>query len=113
MKKKIAIAGKGGTGKTTLAGALARLFARGGNEVWAIDADSNPNLAATLGLEDESLAKLLPLPRTVLHETTDDEGKRKLDLRIPAREIVDLYSIDSPDRVKLMLMGQVGHAGAG
>ncbi|MCD4816636.1 MAG: AAA family ATPase, partial [Methanosarcinales archaeon] len=35
---KIAITGKGGVGKTTLAGTLARLLARDGMDVLAIDA---------------------------------------------------------------------------
>jgi CO dehydrogenase maturation factor len=47
---KIAVAGKGGSGKTTLAGTLARALGRRGQAVLAIDADTNPNLAITLGL---------------------------------------------------------------
>jgi Mrp family chromosome partitioning ATPase len=47
---KIAVAGKGGSGKTTLAGTLARVLGRRGQAVLAIDADTNPNLAITLGL---------------------------------------------------------------
>ncbi|CAN5432081.1 hypothetical protein BH18VER1_BH18VER1_13920 [soil metagenome] len=42
---KIAIAGKGGSGKTTIAGILTRLLAD--RNVWAIDADSNPNFGVT------------------------------------------------------------------
>jgi len=113
MAKKIAIAGKGGTGKTTVAGTLARLIARRGKEVWAIDADSNPNLAVTLGLDESRLAELLPLPRTLLEETQDEEGKKKLELRVPPREVAERFGAVGPDGVRLLLMGRVDHAGAG
>lgn len=46
---KLAIAGKGGVGKTTLSASLATLFARTGARVIAVDADPDSNLAATLG----------------------------------------------------------------
>jgi CO dehydrogenase maturation factor len=65
---KIAIAGKGGTGKTTIIGTLACIFARRGQRVLAIDADSNPNLALTLGVSRDEAAALAPLPRTLLEE---------------------------------------------
>ena len=110
---KIAIAGKGGTGKTTFAGTLARLVARRGGEVWAIDADSNPNLAVTLGLGESATDTLLPIPRTILEESKDEEGKRKLELRVPAREVCDQFAASAPDDVKLLVMGRVDHAGAG
>lgn len=110
---KIAIAGKGGSGKTTVAGTIARLIARTGREVWAIDADSNPNLAVTLGLSDSEASKLLPIPRTILEESTDDEGRRKLELRMPAREVRNQFGVTAPDDVSLLVMGQVDHAGAG
>ncbi|MDQ3518083.1 MAG: AAA family ATPase, partial [Gemmatimonadota bacterium] len=42
---RVAIAGKGGTGKTTISGTLARVLARQGRQVLAIDADTTPNLA--------------------------------------------------------------------
>ncbi len=110
---KIAIAGKGGTGKTTLAGTIARLIARKGHEVWAIDADSNPNLAITLGLTEAETSELLPIPRTILEESKDEEGKRKLELKMPAREVCEQFGVTAPDNVKLLMMGQVDHAGAG
>ncbi|MCI0547826.1 MAG: AAA family ATPase, partial [Candidatus Rokubacteria bacterium] len=50
---KIAVAGKGGSGKTTIAATLARLLARRGRKVLALDADSNPNLSVSLGLPRE------------------------------------------------------------
>ncbi|MBA2319732.1 MAG: AAA family ATPase, partial [Deltaproteobacteria bacterium] len=68
---KIAVAGKGGSGKTTLAGTLARRLAhRGARGVLAIDADSNPNLALTLGLSREAFHALAPLPRSIVKRVT-------------------------------------------
>jgi len=110
---RIAIAGKGGTGKTTIAGTLARLMARRGRRVWAIDADSNPNLAATLGVPRETHATLAPVPRTILqNDPSDAEGRRKI-LGMPAADVVEQYGHRAPDDVRLVLMGRVDHAGAG
>ncbi|MBE9501087.1 MAG: AAA family ATPase, partial [Chloroflexi bacterium] len=50
---KLAITGKGGVGKTTLASLLARLYAADGNTVLAIDANPDANLASALGLPQE------------------------------------------------------------
>ena len=109
----IAVAGKGGSGKTTLAGTLARALARHGRSVWAIDADSNPNLALTLGVHPDTVAQLTPLPRTILEERYDEEGKRHLELKIPPNEVAARFGVQAPDGVRLLLMGQVQHAGAG
>lgn len=111
--RKLAVAGKGGTGKTTIAGTLARIVARRGRTVWAIDADSTPNLGLTLGLPRESLGELPVLPRTLLAEGTDEEGKRKLSLSLPAAEVARVHGTPTPDGIPLLLMGSVGHAGAG
>lgn len=110
---KIAIAGKGGTGKTTIIGTLARVLARQGRRVLAIDADSNPNLALTLGLTREQTAALTALPRTLLEEKLDGDGKKTAVLRISPAEIVRQYGVATPDGVTMMLMGKVDHAGAG
>lgn len=109
----IAIAGKGGTGKTTIAGTLARSFARRGRDGWAIDADSNPNLASTLGVAREVYATLAPVPRSILRaDPADADGKRKM-LAMPAPEVMRAYGHEAPDGVRLLLMGRVDHAGAG
>ncbi len=110
---RIAVAGKGGTGKTTIAGTLARLLARRGREVWAIDADSNPNLAVTLGVPRDTHAGLTPVPRSILqNDPNDAEGKRKI-LGLPASDVVMRFGHQAPDNVRLLLMGRVDHAGAG
>ncbi len=109
----IAVAGKGGSGKTTIAGTLARILARGGREVWAIDADSTPNLGLTLGLSRDQAAAVLPMPRSILHEGTDAEGKRILSLGLAPATVVQQHGTATPDAVTLLLMGRIDHAGAG
>nr|MDQ6928786.1 AAA family ATPase [Actinomycetota bacterium] len=52
---KLAMVGKGGVGKTSISGTLARLLARRGRRVLAIDGDPNPNLALTLGVPPEQM----------------------------------------------------------
>jgi CO dehydrogenase maturation factor len=109
----IAVAGKGGSGKTTIAGTLARVLARSGREVWAIDADSTPNLGITLGLSRDESAAVAPLPRTILREDKDADGKRVFSLGVPPAAVVAAHAAATHDAVKLLLMGRVDHAGAG
>jgi CO dehydrogenase maturation factor len=110
---KIAVAGKGGSGKTTIAGTLARFIARRGHEVWAIDADSNPNLGLTLGLSREQTQALKAMPRSILEDRTDADGKRQVSLGMPPREVADRFGVATPDSVRLLVMGKIDHAGAG
>ena len=108
---KIAIAGKGGSGKTTLTATLARLFARRGRNVLAVDADSNPNLGASLGLSPEAIPA--PVPRDLLQDRVTDDGRKITALSIPAAEVAAKYGAQAPDGVRLLVMGRVAHAGAG
>jgi CO dehydrogenase maturation factor len=110
---KIAIAGKGGSGKTTIAGMLARLLARRGHEVWAIDADSNPNLGMTIGAPAEARSKVKPLEGSILKETTDAKGQRALQLAMPPRDVAQKFGLPVANRLTLLLMGTVDHAGEG
>jgi CO dehydrogenase maturation factor len=111
---KIAVAGKGGSGKTTIAGTLARWLVRHGlRELLAIDADSNPNLALTLGLSREQTPALPPMPREILERVSDASGKTQLVLTRPPAEIIRQFGVAGPDGVTLLLMGRVEHAGAG
>jgi CO dehydrogenase maturation factor len=63
---KIAFAGKGGSGKTTLAALFARFLAEAGAPVVAIDADINQHLGVALGL-DEAVAASVPALGAHMH----------------------------------------------
>ncbi len=58
---KLAISGKGGVGKTTLAALLAQVYADAGRQVFAVDADPAPCLAGALGFPPELRAQLRPI----------------------------------------------------
>ena len=105
---KLAIAGKGGSGKTSISGTLARLFARRGQTVLAIDGDSNPNLALTLGIPPDSIGEIPTLPRDLL--VRGEEGVR---LKQSLDEVCASHSLRGPDGVTLLVMAHPQHAGAG
>lgn len=111
---RIAIAGKGGTGKTTIAGTLARVLARGhGGEVLAIDADTNPNLAGILGISPERARAIVAIPRTLMERRTAEDGTTKAVFTGDPEAVLREYGVDGPDGVRLLVMGKVGHGGAG
>ena len=58
---KIAITGKGGVGKTTLASLLSHIFAAEGKKVIAVDADPDANLASALGISKDQAEKIIPI----------------------------------------------------
>ncbi len=63
---KLGVVGKGGVGKTTVAGLLARSYSDLGRRVVAIDTDSNPNLGLSLGLSLSDTEAVPVLPRAAL-----------------------------------------------
>lgn len=108
---KIAISGKGGSGKTTISATLTRLLARRGLPVLAIDGDPNPNLAQALGLRDavDSAA----IPRSLVERREDESGATKMFLTKSVAEIVAQYGVKAPDGVTVLVGTRVDHAGAG
>ena len=110
---RIAIAGKGGTGKTTIAGTLARTLARTGRAVLAIDADTNPNLASVLGISAERASAIATLPRNLMQRQTSEDGTTKVVFTADPEDLIKEFAIRGPDDVQLMVMGKVGHGGAG
>ena len=110
---RIAIAGKGGSGKTTISGTLARLLARAGRQVVAIDADTNPNLATTLGLQPDRAKDITALPRSLLKRETQPDGSITSTFLRDPMDVLDDYGTKAPDGVRLVVMGAVGHGGAG
>ncbi len=112
---KVAVAGKGGSGKTTIAGTLARVMAQSGHRVLAIDADPNPNLAVNLGIDPEAAARIEPVPHSFSHHSKDAEGRYSVGMDLSPEEIVARYGMLAPDGVTLLLVGRVEphQAGAG
>lgn len=110
---RIAVSGKGGSGKTTLSATLARLFARRGFSVLAIDGDPNPNLGVALGAGQTNLASLHPLPRNIIEERADEQGNKQPFLTQPLQTITEQYGVAAPDNIRLVLTGRVDHAGKG
>jgi CO dehydrogenase maturation factor len=105
---KVAIAGKGGSGKTSISGTMARILARDGRSVLAIDGDSNPNLALTLGIAADRMNDMPTLGRDMLERTEHGAQLTKtLD------EICESHSIEGPDGVTLLVMANPQHAGTG
>ena len=109
----IAVAGKGGSGKTTVAGTLARLLGRSGRRLVAVDADTNPNLAAMLGFSADRAAQVVALPRTLLARDQQDDGTVKTRLARDPLDVISEYAVSGPDNVRLVVMGAVNHAAAG
>ncbi len=110
---KIAIAGKGGSGKTTIAGLLARSFAVRGRQVWAIDADTNPNLASVLGIPATRAEAIVSLPRNLMQRQSNADGTTTTVFTADPEQLIAEFAVRGPDDVQLMVMGRVGHGGAG
>jgi len=107
---KIAITGKGGVGKTTLSGTLARLLARDGYDVLAIDADSDMNLASAIGVTDP------PRPLTDYKDMIDERAGQEggiFKYNPKVDDIVENYGVVGPDNVKMLVMGTVEKGGSG
>ena len=109
---KIAIAGKGGVGKTTISGTLCRVLGKNGNPVLAIDGDPNPNLSVVLGIDKEAeMPKALSTD--IIERIEESEGKWKFQVKMPFQEILDTYGQKAPDNVSLLMIGKPEKAGTG
>jgi CO dehydrogenase nickel-insertion accessory protein CooC1 len=93
---KIAVVGKGGSGKTTTSAVLARTLARSGRSTLALDCDSNPNLGLSLGLDEEVTEGLLALRDAV--DAGEEEHATSPD------ELVRRFGVDAPDGVRLAVV---------
>ena len=112
---KIAVSGKGGVGKTLVAGVLAVFFAKKNFKVLAIDADSSPNLALTLGIPTDQAGKIIPISENAklmeLKTKTKFEGVYRLSFSVD--DIIKDFSVESPYGVNLLVMGTVRSAESG
>ncbi len=114
---KIAVSGKGGAGKTTLAGVMARILADRGKKMIAIDADPDSNLASAIGIDEKSVSEIKPLASMeefIAERTGAKKGEYgsffKLNPRVD--DIPERFSL-TREGVRLIVLGSIPQGGGG
>lgn len=110
---KIAMVGKGGAGKTTLAGTLARVLAKRRHSILAIDGDPNPNLALMLGMSRADADRITSIPPSLVQSVTTPAGEASLRLTMERSMVLGQYAAQAPDGVQLIVMGKPADGSAG
>ena len=103
---RLAVVGKGGAGKSVVAGTMARILARQGERVLALDSDLLPGLSLSLGLGVDSA---LPPLREAAEK--DENGRWRLKPGIGPARAVQRFAIDAPDGIRLLQAGKTPREG--
>jgi CO dehydrogenase maturation factor len=112
---KIAISGKGGVGKTTLASLIIKNFADRGNKVLAIDADPDANLAGALGIEHpEDIIPISQMKELIEERTESKVGTMGsfFKLNPHVSDLPEKLSVQKGN-IRVMVMGGVKRGGGG
>jgi CO dehydrogenase maturation factor len=114
---KIAITGKGGVGKTTLAAMLSRLYASEGRKVLAVDVDPDANLGLALGFTAEEVNAITPVSKMdeLIKERTGSEGDgmgKFFKINPKVDDIPDRFALEK-NGVRFLIMGTVETGGGG
>ncbi len=100
---RVAFVGKGGAGKSSLAGTFARQLAARGERVLALDSDPMPGLAFSLGIPQSDAG----LPDEAVEEYDDADGRRRYRLRdMTGADAVERYAVRTPDGVHVLQLGK-------
>ncbi len=102
---KIVVAGKGGAGKTTVSGTIARTMARSGRRVIALDADLNPMLGVTLGLGMDRTEELAGVRQAL------QDGEQEHEPTVEG--MVDNFGADAPDGVRVVIASRMDRPDGG
>jgi CO dehydrogenase maturation factor len=106
---KLAIAGKGGVGKTSVSAWLGDYLSRAGQEVWLIDADTALSLGPALGLTEDEVPRPLIEERELINERV---GEGFINLNPMVADLPERLS-KKVGKMKLLVMGSIAAAGAG
>lgn len=105
-RMRLAFAGKGGAGKSTIAGTFARLLARTGEPVLALDSDPLPGMPYALGIPVEDQ----PIPDDVVIAGPDGGPRWILHPDLDALTVVERYGVITPEGVRYLQFGNLwGH----
>lgn len=114
---KIAFAGKGGVGKTTLTAWLGNYLARQGKDTWLVDADTALSLGVACGLGVEELPEALGRAEGLIQERI---GAGLMCLNPDVSDLPERMAVELPmfcgeqrGRQWLLLMGRVEEGGGG
>ena len=114
---KLAVSGKGGTGKSTISGLLSHYFSKAGYKVLAIDSDPDSNLASAIGIPQEDIKKIIPIAeeRLLIKERTGanpNEFGQMFKINPTVADIPDKYS-HTYKGIKVLVLGAVRAGGSG
>jgi CO dehydrogenase maturation factor len=114
---KLAISGKGGVGKSTVAGTLARLYAADGDRVLAVDADPDANLASALGLPlwIRTQVHTISTERKLIEERTGAKVRefgQMFKINPDVSDIAQRYAVHH-EGVDLLVLGAIERAAGG
>ena len=101
---RLALIGKGGAGKTVLSSTLARTLARRGRKVVAVDLDTNPGLAFSLGIPVTEAG----LPPEAVEEQPAAPYGWQLSGAVTPGEAVERFAATGPDGIRFLGLGKIG-----
>src|SRR5664279_588012 len=104
---KVAVTGKGGVGKTTVAASLARCWRDLGYRVVAVDADPDANLAGTLGYRGPAITPLVKLKALIEERVGGGEGWGGFLRMNPRVDDIPREFGVVVDGVRLLVMGTI------
>lgn len=96
---KVAIIGKGGSGKTTVAAIVSRTLSQNGERVVALDCDTNPNLGISLGVGEAETERLVAM-RQALDDGNEEHAPEWAGL-------LERFGTDAPDGVRLAVVSRI------